>query len=260
MGPCLSVPLVGSQRVHGVLSMARKRGRPNFTAEDLDMAAGLANQAALALELADARAEKNRAALFDERDRIAADLHDQVIQRLFGIGLLLQSVAGEMGPGRSTERVLEAIRDLDDTAGQVGTAIFSLSHLPDSSPTGLRARVLDVVSDVSPALGFEPVIQLTGMLDTLAADLADDLLAVLRESLTNIARHAHAHSAQITLVCTPNGVVTLDVDDDGTGVGPGARRSGLVNLQRRAECRGGHLSLEARLPSGTHLSWSVPIE
>ncbi len=260
VGPRLSVPLLGTQRVHGVLGMARKPGRPNFTDEDLDMIAGLANQAALALELADARAAKNRAALFDERDRIAVELHHQVIQRLFGIGLLLQSVAGEMGPGRSTERVLEAIRDLDDTAGQVGTAIFSLSHQPDSSSTGLRARVLDVVSDVSPALGFEPVIQLTGMLDTLAADLADDLLAVLRESLTSIARHAHAHGAQITLACAPNGVVTLDVDDDGTGVSSGARGIGVANLRHRAERRGGHLSLEARLPSGTHLSWSVPSE
>jgi signal transduction histidine kinase len=179
VGPTLVVPLVGSHRVHGVLTLGRKRGRPSFTADDLAMAAGFANQAALALELADARAEKNRVALFDERDRIAADLHDQVIQRLFGTGLALQAVAAGLGPGRHTERILTAISDLDDTISQVRTTIFSLSHMPDSSPTGLRARALDVVADVGRALGFQPVIQFTGVLDTLAADLTDDLLAVL---------------------------------------------------------------------------------
>jgi signal transduction histidine kinase len=119
--------------------------------------------------------------------------------------------------------------------------------VPDSSPTGLRARIFDVVGDVSRALGFQPVVRFTGALDTLAADLTDDLLAVLRESLTNIARHAHAHSAQINLDCTPTWM-TLDVDDDGTGVGSGGRRSGLANLQRRAERHGGHLSLGAGSP------------
>lgn len=257
-GPMLIMPLVGPQRTHGVLTATRRPGRPAFTAEDLDMAAGFAAQASLALELAEARAEQQRAAMLDERERIAADLHDHVIQRLFASGLSLQSVAATLGPGPGADRVLGTIRDLDDTINQIRTTIFDLHQVPASAPFGVRARLLAVIADVAPAMGFQPAVRFSGLLeDVLADDVVQDLLAVLREALTNIARHAHAHSGEVSLTASADRL-TLDVSDDGIGTDPAGRRSGVTNLARRAEQRGGTLTLRSCEPSGTWLSWSVP--
>ena len=179
--------------------MARIRGRAAFTPDDLELAAGFANQAAVAIELADARVEQQRAAMLDERERIAADLHDHVIQRLFATGLSLQALASTLGPGRAGQRVLAAIADLDATIAQIRTSIFALQQNPQTPPRGLRARLLDVVTEVTPALGFAPAVRFSGLLDGLPDQTAEDLLAVLREALTNIARHAHAHTADVDL-------------------------------------------------------------
>ncbi len=258
IGPVLVLPLLGPQRAHGVLSAARLSGRPGFTAEDLDMAAGFANQASIALELAQARAEQQRAVVLDERDRIAADLHDHVIQRLFAAGLSLQSVAKRLGAGPDTDRILGAIGDLDDTISQIRTTIFGLHQLPQATPVGVRARLLEVIAAVAPALGFTPAVRFAGLVeDTLPTDVVDDVLAVLREALTNIARHARALSAEVDLTAGADRL-TLEVRDDGVGITPGARRSGLGNLRRRAEHHGGTLALSPREPTGTRLSWSIP--
>jgi signal transduction histidine kinase len=257
VGPVLVVPLLGSSRVHGVLSVARLRGRPALTADDVDMAAGFANQAAVAIELAEARAEQQRAAMLDDRERIAADLHDHVIQRLFAAGLSLQALAASLGPGRAMDRVLGVVADLDHTISQIRTSIFQLHQPPETSPRGLRARLLDVAAQEAPALGFEPAVRFSGLLDTLPDDLADDLVAVLREALSNIARHARARTAEVDLTAGTQRI-TLEVHDDGLGMGPTTRRSGLANLRRRAEHRGGTLRVTARHPTGTCLTWTVP--
>ena len=136
VGPVLVVPLCGSTRVHGVLSLARIRGRPAFTPDDLELAAGFANQAAVAIELAAARVEQQRAAMLDERERIAADLHDHVIQRLFATGLSLQALASTLGPGRAGHRILATIADLDATIAQIRTSIFALQQNPQTPPRG----------------------------------------------------------------------------------------------------------------------------
>jgi signal transduction histidine kinase len=125
LGPVLAVPLLGSTQVRGVLWAGRHRGQPAFGPEELDMAAGFANQAALAIELAEARTEQQRVAMLDERDRIAADLHDHVIQRLFAAGLSLQSTAATLGPGAPTTRILATVDDLDDAIRQIRTSISS---------------------------------------------------------------------------------------------------------------------------------------
>jgi signal transduction histidine kinase len=257
VGPVLVVPLVGSTRVHGVLSVARLHGRPTFTGEDMDMAAGFANHAAVAVELAEARAEKQRAAMHDERERIAADLHDHVIQRLFAAGLSLQALATTLGPGRAADRILATVADLDDTISQIRTSIFQLQQAPRAQPQGLRARLLDVVAAEAPALGFDPAVRFAGPLDTLPEGVADDLVAVLREALSNIARHARARTAEVGLAAGAERI-TLDVHDDGIGLGPNARRSGLANLRRRAEQHGGTLTLATRRPTGTRLTWTIP--
>ena len=257
IGPMLIVPLLGTNRVNGVLTAGRRPARRAFTTEDLDMAAGFANQASIAIELADARAEQQRSALLDDRDRIAAELHDQVIQQLFAAGLSLQSVATTLGAGTAKNRIMATVIDLDKTIRQIRTTIFELHPTP-ATAVSTRAQLLDVVAEQARALGFSPATRFAGVLDTLPADLTDDLAAVLREALANVARHAAAHWAEVELTANPDRVVLI-VSDDGVGIGPTDRRSGLANLRRRAERRGGTFALTNRRPSGTELCWSVPL-
>jgi signal transduction histidine kinase len=258
LGPLLVLPLLGSHQVHGVLAVGRLTGRPAFTAEDLQMASGFANQAALAIELAEARAEQQRALMFEERERIAADLHDHVIQRLFAAGLSLQAVAAGLPAGRAADRVTGAIADLDDTISQIRTTIFQLQRVPQQRGRGARERFLDVLTDVAPALGFQPALRLAGPIEHLvSAAMLEDLLAVLREALTNVVRHAGAKAVTVDLSATGS-ALTLEVLDDGRGIPDGGRRSGLLNMRRRAGGRGGTLVVGRRDSGGTALSWSVP--
>ena len=258
LGPLLVLPLLGSHRVHGVLTVGRLTGRPAFYAEDLQMASGFANQAALAIELAEARAEQQRALMFEERDRIAADLHDHVIQRLFATGLSLQGVAAALPAGPAAERITTAITDLDDTISQIRNTIFQLQRVPRPRGRGARERLLDVVTDVAPALGFPPVLRLTGPIEHLhSGAVLEDLLAVLREALTNVARHAGATSVTVDLSASAQ-MLRLEVLDDGRGIPDGGRRSGLLNMRRRAERQGGAFTIAPREPAGPVLCWSVP--
>ena len=258
LGPVLAVPLHGSRRMHGVLWAARRQGRSAFGAEEVEMAAGFANQAALAIELAEARAEQQRAVMLDERERIAADLHDHVIQRLFAAGLSLQSTAGTLGAGPAADRILAAVDDLDATIRQIRTSIFQLQQIPQARAPGLRSRLLDVATDLTPVLGFEPAVRFSGVIDAVADDVGEDVLAVVRESLSNVARHARAGSAEVDVAATADRL-TVDVRDDGVGLGSTERRSGLDNLRRRADRRGGTFAVDPREPTGTWLSWSVPL-
>jgi len=256
-GPMMAVPLLASDRVRGVLVAIRSPGESLFTAADLDLAGGFANQAAVALELAEARAEQQRAVMALERERIAGDLHDHVIQRLFAAGLSLQAVAANLGPSRQTDRITETIGDLDDTIRQIRTTIFQLQQTGQDGGGGLRARVLEVVHEVTPALGFEPAVRFSGVLEgVLSPGVAEDVLAVLREALTNVARHAHASVVDVDISATPDRL-TVSIGDDGVGIGATTRRSGLANLTRRAEQHGGQLSVESVQPSGTRLCWTV---
>jgi signal transduction histidine kinase len=245
--------------VRGVLSVVRVRDRAPYTDADLEGATGFANQAALTLELAEARTEQRRAEMFDERERIAADLHDHVIQRLFGAGLTLQGVVGALGSNRNADRVAATIKDLDATISQIRTTIFQLQLDGEVTKRGLRAAVLDVVAEATPALGFEPAVRFAGLLEgTVADDLAADLLAVVREALSNVARHAHATSVDVEITAEA-GILLLDVRDDGIGLSGSSRRSGLANLERRARLRDGTLSIEPGRPRGTRLCWSMRI-
>jgi signal transduction histidine kinase len=259
IGPALAAPLAGSRQVHGVLTAARLAGSPGFTQVEAEMVTSFANHAALAIELAEARQEQERAAMLDDRERIAADLHDHVIQRLFAAGLSLQAYAAGLGTGRAADRIQATIMDLDDTIKQIRTSIFRLQQDPRTVSAGVRSRLLSVLAEVSPVLGFDPGLQLGGVLEgTLADEVVEDLLAVLREALTNVGRHAEARSADVA-VTVADGRLVLRVRDDGRGMGTTTRRSGLANLRRRAEAHGGSLELAGGQPSGTVLSWTVPL-
>jgi signal transduction histidine kinase len=268
VGPVLVVPLTASQKVIGVLTVARLTGRAAFTTDELDMAAGFANQASVAIELAAARTEQQRCAMDDERDRIAADLHDHVIQRLFATGLALQSIAATLpsdtrgsGAGAAAAaRITGTIQDLDDTISQIRSTIFALHHLAQPADSGLRGQILDVIAQLTPALGFTPALRVDGPVDALTPiEVGEDLLAVLREALSNIARHAHAHTSDIKITAG-SGRLTLDVHDDGTGIDPSNQRcSGLANLRHRAEHHSGAFTLTPRHTGGTTLCWTVPL-
>jgi signal transduction histidine kinase len=221
------------------------------------MAGSFANHAAIALELAQARADQQRAAMLGERDRIASDLHDQVIQRLFAAGLSLQSVGMSLDASPARNRVLEVVRDLDAVISQIRTTIFQLHDLPGADSASLRAGLLDVVADSTAALGFEPTVTFDGPIDTLPREVGADVVAVLREALSNVARHADARTASVEVTMRPDRL-TLAVHDDGGGIGTTTRRSGLSSMRRRAERHGGTFDVATRDGGGTTLRWSIP--
>lgn len=230
------------------------------------MAAGFAAQALVGLELAQARAEQERVGMLEERQRIAEDLHDHVIQRLFAAGLTLHGVAARLNaPGLSRE-VLGVVDTLDDTISQIRTSIFALQQAGAPSSGGFRAEVLEVVGDAARVLGFTPDLRFSGPIDARLgsgapdpnANVAEDLIAVLREALSNVARHAHATRVDVDLI-VDDATTTLEVRDNGVGMGPTTRRSGLSNLRARSQRHGGTFDLAPADPAGTSLRWSVPL-
>jgi signal transduction histidine kinase len=204
-----------------------------------------------------------RERLLEERERIAADLHDHVIARLFAAALNLERVVGRLGPGPLAAQLEVTVDGLDETIFQLRRMIGRLKQqtapVGDGAGAALAGRLLNVLTEVSPALGFDPVLRLTGLDVPLPEDIDEDLLAVLREALTNVARHAQAGGAEVEVAATADRL-TVKVTDDGTGIDAApARRSGLDNLARRAHDRHGTFSAEALHRSGTRVTWAVPL-
>jgi signal transduction histidine kinase len=266
VGPLMVLPLVGTQRVRGALVVGRLRGRRRFTDADVQMATTFANHAAVALELADARIDQERVALLEERDRIARDLHDHVIQRLFGTGLTVQSLATGLGADARADRLAQVVEDIDQTIRQIRTSIFQLRGPLGPQVGAVRDRLLAVAAEVAPLLGFAPRLSFAGPVDAMVSDtVLVDLEAVLREALTNVARHALASRVGVEITVT-HATVTLELTDDGVGMGGTQRRSGLANIRERAELQGGAFVLTSPLTpltgareGGTSLSWTVPL-
>jgi signal transduction histidine kinase len=258
LGPMMALPLLATKRSRGAVLVARVPGRRRFNEADLDIATTFAQHAAVALELADARADQQRMMLLEDRDRIARDLHDHVIQRLFAAGLTVQSMAAGVGTDSGASRLNRVVDDLDETIRQIRTTIFELRGPLAPQSSTVRSQVVGVADEVAPALGFSPALRFTGAVDTIVPDdLAADLIAVVREALSNIARHAHASAAEVEVTATP-AELTVDVTDNGVGIGESRRRSGLANLARRAERYGGSLTLPEH--EGTHLRWTIPLK
>ncbi|HEY3089954.1 MAG TPA: GAF domain-containing protein [Jatrophihabitantaceae bacterium] len=258
VGPMMALPLLATKRSRGAVLVARVPGRRRFNEADLDIATTFAQHAAVALELADARADQQRMMLLEDRDRIARDLHDHVIQRLFAAGLTVQSMAAGVGTDSGASRLNRVVDDLDETIRQIRTTIFELRGPLAPQSSTVRSQVVGVADEVAPALGFSPALRFTGAVDTIVADdLAADLIAVVREGLSNIARHAHASAAEVEVTATP-AELTVDVTDNGVGIGESRRSSGLANLARRAERYGGSLTLPEH--EGTHLRWTIPLK
>jgi signal transduction histidine kinase len=217
--------------------------------------ASLASQAVLAYELATVRSERDLLLISADRERIARDLHDLVIQRLFGAGLRLQGALALIDNVTASTRVSSTIDDLDTTIKEIREAIFALESAPGA---GLRARVLEAVADATEALGFKPAVSFHGPVDReIALQVQLEAEAVLREALSNAARHAHASRVEAHI--TVDDELGILVVDNGVGVGRPDRLSGIANARARAELLGGRLDLTTPSGGGTRFEWRVPI-
>ncbi|MDX6347745.1 MAG: hypothetical protein QOF84_2535 [Streptomyces sp.] len=260
LGPAVAVPMVTGGGVRGVLLLARLEGAAAFTQAEAAPLLGFAGQAAVAMELADRRRDAEQIALYEDRDRIARDLHDLAIQRLFATGMTLQSAVRFVQHPEASERLLRAVDDLDETIKIIRSTIFGLrSHENGPAVQGLRVRTVRVIEGAVPTLGFTPSLRMEGLIDTdVPGSVREHVVAVLGEALANVARHARAGAADVSLVVR-SGELTLTVADSGVGIRDGGVRSGLRNLAERAEQLGGELTLDAPSGGGTRLVWRVPL-
>jgi len=255
-GSTMVIPMRSPGQRAGVISVSRMTGRPAFTPQDLEMTADFVAQAGVALELAAARADQQRLVVLEDRSRIAADLHDHVIQRLFAAGLGLQAVSTRITDAGARARLEEQVSSLDEAILAIRTAIFALTPQPHDAPP-LRHRIVDVVSEVGQTLRTSPRLMFSGPVDlTITGELADDVLAVIREGLTNVGKHADAHETTVALGVHTD-VVTLEISDDGVGMGGSTRRSGVANIRQRAERWRGSGTFRARDGGGTVLTWTA---
>jgi signal transduction histidine kinase len=259
LGPAIFVPLGAAGNVRGVLTAGRRPGSMPLPPAAADMLVTFASQAGIALELAEHRKQAVRVAVFEDRDRIARDLHDLVIQRLYATGMSLQGTVPLIGTPEAAERVNVAVDALDETIREIRSSIFALQARPDVRLPGLRARILQVADEMTGLLGFPPALQLDGRLDdNVAGAVSEHLLSALRESLSNVARHAAA--SEVDVHVSAGAELMLTVRDNGSGIQEQAsRRSGLSNLQQRARKVGGSLRVGPGPHGGTVLEWRVPL-
>jgi signal transduction histidine kinase len=254
----LIVPLGSGDNHRGVLMAAAPPGGARVTTGALAELRAFAAQATVALELAERRLDAERVTVFEDRDRIARDLHDLVIQQLFATGMQLESVARLIEKPDLVARVRAAVDDLDTTIREIRSTIYALQTPPSGEPRSLRQRLLEVVDAGAEQLGFSPSFRLTGLVDTAVPTfVGDHVVAVLREALSNAARHAGAHRVEVQV--DVDDVLRLAVSDDGRGIPAGGRRSGLKNMaERAAEC-GGRFSADGADGGGTDVVWQVPL-
>jgi signal transduction histidine kinase len=255
-GPTALLPITVGDDEIGVLAVAWPADAETFVGEVVPSLAALAQQMGLALVAARSQQDRSRLALLEDRDRIARDMHDHVIQRLFATGLSLQVAARLAKHSTVRARLDEAVDDLDAAIKDIRHTIFELHR--DRPTRGLDDEIADLVRVSSEALGFAPDLIIDGPLDALSAELEADLVAVVREGLANVARHAQASSVSVRV--TSGATIRVEVDDDGVGLGSTAVHSGLDNMRKRAESHGGSLVLRPRTPHGTALLWEALVD
>ena len=261
IGPVALVPLAAGTKVLGVLMIANRTGGAEFTDADVRMVTAFAGHAALALEFARAQEDRQRLAVFEDRDRIARDLHDLVIQRLFAVGLGLQGLSKAAAQPELGSRVTGFVDDLDETIRDIRRTIFSLQEPPERA-SGLRGQVAQVTAEMAAVLGFEPRVSVEGPLDTAVPDpIRPDVTTTLREALSNVARHANATLVDVTLrVDTEHDRLLLTVHDDGTGLRPNRPTgNGLANMAERAGRWGGTSTIAPDPRGGATLRWEIPL-
>ncbi len=256
IGPVLAVPLSPSGRTRGTLSLAwNTHNEDRYYALESQLVAAYAEQAALAMQLSEAREDQRRLAVFEDRDRIGRDLHDLVIQRLFAVGLGLQGITRMVDRPEVVTRLDQAVDDLDATIKDIRRAIFGLSSLETAGD--VQAEVTRLVERAAATMKLRPTLRFEGPVRSLIGpELAPDLLAVLAEVLSNASRHAEATAIDVSVEAA-DGIV-LTVRDNGRGITGATVESGLANIRTRAEQRGGSLVIESAAGEGTTIVWSVP--
>jgi signal transduction histidine kinase len=263
IGPAVVFPLGAPGNVRGVLTVGRRHGGAPFPQAQADVVASFAAQAGVALELATSRAEAERLSLLEDRDRIAHDLHDLVIQRLYATGMSLQGTMPMITRPEVASRITNAVDAMDETIKEIRSTIFQLQSRGVTAGPDLRGEILALVEEMTDMLGFAPSLRLgAGLGGGISPEVAEHVLAALREALSNAARHANASQVDVTVDAGSDGTLTVQVTDNGTGIGEGGRRSGLRNLASRAEKLRGELRIGPADPGapapGTRLEWRVP--
>ena len=264
IGPAIVFPLGAPGNVRGVLTVGRRHGAAPFAQDLADVVASFAAQAGVALELAASRAEAQRLSLYEDRDRIARDLHDLVIQRLYATGMSLEGTMPMITRPEVASRITNAVDAMDLTIKDIRATIFELQARDTADRPDLRTDIVSVVEEMTPLLGFAPSLRLgAGLGGEIKPEVAEQALAALREALSNAARHAAATRVDVTVDAGTDGVLSVQVTDNGTGIPADGRRSGLRNLASRAEKLGGELRLgpadPGESPPGTRLEWCVPL-
>ena len=261
IGPAVLFPLGMPGNVRGVFTIGRWRGASPFAQAAVEVAASFAAQAGVALELADRRRDAEQLRVFEDRDRIARDLHDQVIQRLYAAGMSLQGIAPMAPDPAVRQRIQHVVDEMDQAIADIRTTVFSPhSRSPLTAPS-LRGQIVAIADEMTPMLGFPPAIRLgTGLDDNLTTEQGEHLLTVLREAISNVARHTSASQVEVSVEA--NSALILRVADNGTGIGPNVHRRGLAHISERAELLGGTLHTgpaDAKAGTGTVLFWGVPL-
>ncbi len=256
-GPALVLPLRASRdHVSGVLVTLRKAGQDPFDGTQLPLAAAFADQAALALQLAEDQRSINELKVVSDRDRIARDLHDHVIQRLFAHGLALQSTHMRSRNPEIQRRLADMIDDVQSIVAEIRTAIFDL-HGGLHGTGKLRTRLNDIIAEITGDTGLRTTVRMSGPVGVAGPELTEHAEAVLREALSNAVRHARAKSLMVTVSASDE--LVIEVVDDGIGIPATVARSGLHNLCERATQAGGSFSVVPDETGGTRLTWAAPI-
>jgi signal transduction histidine kinase len=255
-GPAMLAPL-GSSPPVALLVALRAAGREPFDADDLDLLSAFAAQASVVLELARTQQRERRLQVQADRDRIARDLHDHVVQRIFATALSLDRLSRTLAATEpeAADRLSASVDDLDRTITEIRAAIFELHQEDAGGSTSLRGELTDLVRQITEGSGLRRDVRTRGQVEALPRELVPDLLAVVRELVTNVVRHARA--TRVTVTVSADDELRVVVADDGSGLRPGAVRSGLTNLAARAERRAGGLTT-ASGRRGTQVTWTVP--
>jgi signal transduction histidine kinase len=260
LGPAIFVPLRAGGSTHGVLCVVNRADGRDFAGTEQALLEGFAGQAALALELARQRRETEQLSIYRDRDRIARDLHDLVIQRLFATGMQLESSMRYMTHPDAADHVRRAVEDLDMTIKEIRSTIYALQRQDRGAPRHLRGRIVSLIEEYTPMFGFTPGLRFEGLIDTsVSQSVGENVLAVAREALSNAARHAKASHVEVSITVDETHV-TVTVIDDGVGLPAGGHRSGLANLASRAAGLGGTFSAVTAPEGGTELNWRVPLD
>ncbi len=257
LGPALVVPLRSGEQMYGVLSVARRDGAAEYDEEEAPFAAAFAEQAALALRGAAHRAALHELELVAERERIARDLHDDVIQRLFALGLAMRKTqrAVERQPVVAAARIAEHQQHLQEVVRHIRGTIFDLDPPPGQHP--LQRDLTALVTDLTRDTELHATVTVTGPLNTLPPTMAHHADAVLREAVSNAVRHSHATVLTVA-VALQDEQLTIRVSDDGVGIPVGVTRSGLRNLHKRATGLHGSFTTSSPPGGGTRLTWTAP--